>query len=307
MQKELLVTGSSGFFGSALINRALKRGWFVKGTARHSLGILSEQFGVDINYLDLSKDTISIPKANYIVHCATANEIKSLDLFKSIDSTIKGTKKLIEYCLENRFEHFIYISTVGIYGRELNGEINENSPFQANSNYALNHYYAEKICERYASRNFKVTIIRLSNVYGIPSVSTVDRNTLVPICFVVNLLRKGVVELNSSGLQQRDFINQIEASDIVLNSLNNQKSNFDIINASSGKSYSIIEIAKIACQEYSKFSGKVGKITSMPDKNNYENNYSFSSKAYKSKDKNLEYLSINETISELFKIYNALI
>ena len=56
MQKELLVTGSSGFFGSSLIKRALKRGWFVKGTARQSLGTLSEQFGVDVSYLDLSKE-----------------------------------------------------------------------------------------------------------------------------------------------------------------------------------------------------------------------------------------------------------
>ena len=135
--------------------------------------------------------------------------------------------------------------------------------------------------------------------------STVDRNTLVPICFVISLLKKGIVELNSSGLQQRDFVNQYEASDIVLNALIRQKKDFEILNASSGKSYSIIEIAKIACDEYLKFSGKKGKIVCKQNEKNLPYNYTFSSKAYKEKEES--YISINETIAKLFKVYSELI
>ena len=100
----------------------------------------------------------------------------------------------------------VFFSTFQVYGTDLEGEIDENTPARCQNDYGLNHVFGEQYAEMYArEKGITGIVVRTSNVYGRFSTPFVDRWTLVPGCFCKEIKETGKIILKSSGKQTRNI------------------------------------------------------------------------------------------------------
>ena len=246
--ENVLVTGASGFIGSALVHHLREARISVIPTARGRTDILSDRFGLEVLPLDVMGDltlrNAEFDAATTLVHCATPNDIQSKGEDGGLSLAVHGTYRLIEHAVAHGIRRFIYLSTLQVYGTELQGTIDDTTPVQCETAYGLNHYLGEEVCRLAVRRhNIDIVALRPSNVYGVPSVPTVARDTLVPMCFVRDAKASGAVELRSSGNQNRNFVSTGEVAEIIATLITEFPAGYTIVNAVSAYMASIREIA----------------------------------------------------------------
>jgi nucleoside-diphosphate-sugar epimerase len=155
----ILVTGSSGFFGNIIV-RLLKS---------KSIFTLNRNGG-NFQY-DLSK---SIPDFNtdfdIVIHNAgkahsfPKTETEKLSFFQV---NIKGTKNLLQGLETKIPKQFVFISSVSVYGLEYGVNIDEHTLLNAKDPYGLSKIQAERIVIDWCNKNNVVcTILRLPLLVG---------------------------------------------------------------------------------------------------------------------------------------------
>ncbi|MFT4153286.1 NAD-dependent epimerase/dehydratase family protein [Parafilimonas sp.] len=145
----ILVTGAGGFIGSRLVEMA------------------QPEFGVKT--LSLRNKEISTPDLNgadVIIHLAgKAHEMKKINEQAYYDINYTLTKKLADKAVQKHIPHFIYISTLKVYGDETDIILNENSPCQPTDAYGKSKLQAEEYLQS-LQPEIKVAIVRPPLVYG---------------------------------------------------------------------------------------------------------------------------------------------
>ena len=244
--KKILLFGASGFIGSE-INKILTSPKFKLISV---VNINNKKFPkkffknlIKINITNPIKEKIK--NIDTVVHAATPNDIVSKNFKKGINLSLIGTKNILDFCLKNNVKNLIFFSTFQVYGTNLTGNITEKSKINLNNFYSLNHYFGEELC-RLFSKLYKLNIIilRPSNVYGVPLLKTINRDTLVPLCFAKDLKEKKKIKLFSSGRQNRNFISNTAISMVCKKLISNFPKGFNILNLSSNLNLSILTIAK---------------------------------------------------------------
>jgi len=251
----VIVTGASGFIGSQLVKNLVARNRAVTATARRATEALTAELGTQVLPLDVLgdfADTASVFNGtDTLVHCATPNDIQSRDQDGGMALGVTGTFRLIEEAARQGIKRVIYLSTLQVYGTELEGEIDELTPVDCQTAYGLNHFLGEEVCRLAARRHgIDVVSLRPSNVYGVPSVSTVNRSTLVPMCFVRDAKSTGIIELRSSGRQVRNFISTEEVAETIVSILDDFPKGYTVINAVSDWHPRIVDIAQMVVESW---------------------------------------------------------
>ncbi len=232
MKEEVLITGSTGFIGNALINK------FKKNNKKYSI--------FDRNKLSFS-DTKNVQKIvkrkKFIVHLAgktkgsnlevfDANTNPTLNLLESI-STIKGSKPV-----------FVFASSFAVY-KEGRRTLSESSEVCPRNMYGLSKLFSEEMI-KYYSKNYNIpcVILRLSNVYG----SGIDPFTHSVIAtFIYQAKNNLPITINSDGTQTRDFVfvdDVVSAIEKVLNK-KWKEGKTEIINICSSDKISLKDVVKI--------------------------------------------------------------
>ncbi|MBQ9605032.1 MAG: NAD-dependent epimerase/dehydratase family protein [Firmicutes bacterium] len=100
-----------------------------------------------------------------LIHAAGIVHNKKADkkLYQRVNVTL--TKRLAELAKKQGVRHFVFFSTMAVYGMD-EGEINENTAPAPASEYGKSKFEAERILLEMQSEEFKVTIIRPPIVYG---------------------------------------------------------------------------------------------------------------------------------------------
>ncbi len=147
---DILLTGSNGFVGSYFKNNYSKK-YNIK-----EFSFLNDDF----KKLDLSNmDTVIHLSA--LVHQmggATKKEYEKINVTQTLDLAKKAK--------DNGVKHFIFISTVKVYGEESNIAYTENSDCKPQDDYGKSKLKAEQELQKLENNNFKVSIIRTPIVYG---------------------------------------------------------------------------------------------------------------------------------------------
>lgn len=148
--KKLLITGSNGFIGNYFIN---------KYKDKYEIKTFSF-FKNNINSLDCSGVNV-VFHLSALVHQmsgASASEYEKINVIQTIE--------LAKKVKENAAKHFIFMSTVKVYGEETNNKYTENTVCNPEDDYGKSKLKAEQELQKLEDENFKISIIRTPIVYG---------------------------------------------------------------------------------------------------------------------------------------------
>jgi len=272
--KKICILGSSGYIGSFLC-QYLKKDFDIISHSKKKI--------IDLNFCKNIKNFIHGDIVNYktidniiklrpdkIIYTISLNHFDSETcLTNSIRINVLPFLYLIEKIIEKKLNiEIIYFSTMQVYGRDYQVKIiNETYPKNLNNIYALTHSICEDALLSQKQRiNF--SILRLSNAFGMPVFP--NKNVWWPVLNDICKMAKNnrYIELQSDGSPLRDFISLNLIGSFVKKLIKTENKKNEIINLCSGKTLSILEIAKqVATNPFFKESIPLTKKKSLKKKN----------------------------------------
>lgn len=170
-----LVTGATGFIGSHLVEELLSRGFHVRALVRPQWkSFLPYWLKEDVQIVwgditDASCIKNAVRGVDVVFHLAALlgrwqSEYPEAEYYRV---NVTGTKLLIDQCIKEGINHFIYLSTAGVMGRLKTAPADENHQCRPMFPYEKSKYYAElKLKDVITKKRFPATIIRPAHVYG---------------------------------------------------------------------------------------------------------------------------------------------
>lgn len=143
---------------------------------------------------------------------------------------------------KNISPNIVFTSTVTVYGNTKLNIVNESFKLNPQTEYDISKIFFEQLLQKLSiNYNLKVTILRLSNVLGLPTISKQkDRGILNKI--IKKIKNNEIIKIYGSGNYLRDYIYIDDLIDGIIKSIKICKPG--IYNLCSGKSYSLIYILK---------------------------------------------------------------
>ena len=197
----ILVTGSSGYIGKSFINKYRGKYSFQSFSLRTQ----------PIEDIDFSKVDVAL-------HCAALVHQKTEYSYeKYYEINVAYPLSLAKLAKQNGVQQFVFISTIAVYGEELE-RVDETSECHPVSSYGKSKLEAERELYKLNDESFTVSIIRPPMVYGENApgnirslVSLIQKTPLIPLggiknkrsfVYIGNLchLIETLIEKNQSGV-----------------------------------------------------------------------------------------------------------
>ena len=147
---KLLLTGSSGFIGSYFINH------------------FDKKFGiVTFSFLKDNLDTLDLTKVDAIIHLsALVHQMGGASKEEYEKVNVTQTLNLAKKAKESGVKHFVFMSTVKVYGEETTNTYKEDTICKPEDDYGKSKLKAENALLQMEDDAFKVSIVRTPIVYG---------------------------------------------------------------------------------------------------------------------------------------------
>ena len=173
--KKILITGSSGFIGSNLIEFFLNK-YEIFSLSRSIKKKIFNKNVKNVLYKDLN-NFLNNNKIDFIIHTAAVSPNNKIKIENYVNSNIKLTKSLLDKCIIYKVKNFIFLSSLSINGESKKNFIDEKTDIINPSVYGISKLICENlIIENSNKINF--SIIRLPGVIGKNSVRNWLTNTL---------------------------------------------------------------------------------------------------------------------------------
>lgn len=202
--RAILVTGANGYVGGFIVAELERAGWPVLRGGRFA----GADVAIDLDEPEaLERQTFPI-EVRACIHVAAANEIVCRQWpYRAIAWNVLGTRAMLNSCIRQGVQTFIYVSTFHVFGR-LSGLLNEEARPQPHDDYGLSHWQAEQYVEASArAGRISGVVVRPANVFGVPaSWDRFDRWTLAPFDFCRQAVGSGQITLRGSGRQRRNYV-----------------------------------------------------------------------------------------------------
>ena len=255
MSNQVLVTGGAGFIGSHLVEKLAAKGYkvfvvdnFSSGSLKNLSTIKKNIFikKVDIsNYKSLKKVFLN-NKIECIFHLAgKADIVPSIRNPKVyFDTNVKGTFNLLELARIHGVKKIIYTASSTCYGIPKKYPTSEKEIISPMYPYALTKKLGEDLILHYG-KVYKLSAIslRLFNVYG-PRSRTAGTYGAVLGVFLSQRINKYPLTIVGNGKQTRDFTYVSDIVDAIYCVYKKKKKIVDIFNVGSGKTVSVMTLAK---------------------------------------------------------------
>lgn len=174
--KNLLITGSSGFVGSYFINKY-----------KNKYNIKTFRFLKD-NIANLNCEGMDVVfHLSALVHQmggASEQEYEKVNVVQTLQLANKAKK--------NGVGHFVFMSTVKVYGEETISKYTETSPCFPEDEYGKSKLKAEIELQKLEDESFKISIIRTPIVYGYGVKANIK--SLVNLVNKISILPFGKIE-----------------------------------------------------------------------------------------------------------------
>lgn len=225
-QRTVLVIGGAGYIGSALLPKLLERGHRVRVLDRLFYGTEPIKGVIDHPNLEIAKaDFREVGKivecmkgVDAVIHLGAivGDPACALDRDLTIEVNLMATRTIAEVAKGSGVRRFIFASTCSVYGASQDDELlDESSPLNPVSLYAVTKLASEKVLMEMASETFSPTCLRFSTIYGLSGRTRFD--------LVVNLLTAKAImdgEITIQGGDQwRPFLHVDDAALSILHTL----------------------------------------------------------------------------------------
>lgn len=240
--KNILVTGSTGLIGSALIELLLiyadRYDITIYAGSRSKVKFTS-RFEANKNLycleLDVTKPLASDLKFDYIIHAASGASPSafSTDPVGVMKANLLGAANLLDYGISHGIERFLYLSTGEVYGEGCIDKWAEKDsghvdPMSVRSCYPSSKRATETLCVAYARQfNIDTVVARLCHTY-LPMFTKHDNRVYAQ--FIRNVLHGENVILKSKGEQYRSWIYVVDCVAALL---------YILVNGQSGEAYNV--------------------------------------------------------------------
>ncbi|NQU07023.1 MAG: SDR family NAD(P)-dependent oxidoreductase [Candidatus Abyssubacteria bacterium] len=171
---KILVTGGSGYIGSAVVGELLSDGAKVKVLARKADDLRNlEDLDVELAHGDIT-DFHSIKSAlrgcDRVFHLAAIYAIWLPDPKMMHWANVQGTKNVLEACLQKKIKKVVYTSSVAALGAHGSGRPADESArfnlWHTRDNYYISKFKAERVALGYFQRGLPVVIVNPTNPCG---------------------------------------------------------------------------------------------------------------------------------------------
>ena len=245
MEKNVLITGASGFVGSCLVRRLLKENYKIHIITRNITnlwrlnGILKdiEIHNVDLLNSDKVAKLASDINIDQVYHLATyggyhyQNKVEDV-----INTNLIGTFNLFKEFSKKDIEMFINTSSSSEYGEKLE-PMREEMKVEPNNMYGASKAAGTIVCSTYAKINkIPLVTLRLFSPYGYYDAKT----RLIPTVITSCLLGKEIKLSRKDSKRDFIFIDDVVEAYLAASRLVN--SNGEIFNIGSGIQYTNEEI-----------------------------------------------------------------
>jgi len=212
----VLLTGGSGYLGSILTRKLLKKGHNVRVLDNFLFGkeSLKEVNGnkklelVDGDIRDLAIVSKSLKNIEVVIHLASivGTQSSELDPKTSIEINYLSTRNIAELCKLYKIKQFVFASTCSVYGAHPDQLISENSEVNPLDSYGQSKFQSERaILQAYDYP----TILRLGTLFG---ASHRMRFDLAINLFIAQALNKETITV-FGGNQWRPFLHVDDAAE----------------------------------------------------------------------------------------------
>lgn len=223
---KILITGGLGYIAYSLIEKLANTQnqtyeiTIYDNMSRNEFSILNARQlnGVNIHFvkgdlLDNYKLKKEVDKSDVVIHLAamvtTPFEDKFFHHFDQVNHW--GTANLVSAVEESEVKHFIYLSSISVYGNN-DEAVDINSKLNPDSSYAISKHQAEKHVKRLIAK-IPTHIIRSGNVYGYNPAIRIDA---VINRFMYEAHFENKIHINGDGSQFRGFVSVDNLSNLLL-------------------------------------------------------------------------------------------
>ncbi|RFU64589.1 NAD(P)-dependent oxidoreductase [Bacillus sp. V59.32b] len=216
--KTVLVTGAGGYIGSILVPKLLGRGYAVKAVDRYFFGM--DKLSAHENLTVIQADTRRMQpdyfaEVDAVIDLVAISNDPSGELFKDATFATNHVSRVHTATLAKNFgvKRYILPSSCSLYGfQEQDMIVDETSPTNPLSNYAIATEKAEQGVLPLADERFTVTVMRQATVYGY---SPRMRFDLAINGMAYGAWENGVIPLMRDGTQWRPFVHVDDTTDVM--------------------------------------------------------------------------------------------
>lgn len=247
--KNILVTGGAGTVGSNLVKKFSKRGATV--TVIDNLSAYpfnyQDEFGItdtpNANFVKgdvLDKKLVNdlIKKSDIVVHFAALADVGACVRNPTLEfeSNVAATQNILDACLQNNVEKFVFASSAAVYGQGVDRIFKEDQPCFPVSNYALSKYWGEQQTRLYHELyDLPTSSIRFFSVYGAPQIPKKGSHSWAIAIFGCLAKRKKPITVYGDGSQIRDMTHVQDIAESVVLSTEKSATNGKFFNVGTGK------------------------------------------------------------------------
>ena len=167
----MLVTGGTGFTGSALVKRLISKGNEVivldnqKGIMHDDLVELGAKISIG-SIADKELVTACVSGCDVVFHLAAA--FRKVNLPKSVyyDTNVTAMRQLLEICKAEKVRKVVYCSTQGVHGNVDNPPGDETTPIEPEDYYQVTKYQGEEVAAEFIKEGMDITTLRPTAIYG---------------------------------------------------------------------------------------------------------------------------------------------
>jgi len=168
---KVLVTGGTGFTGTALVRRLLSDG--------HSVVVLDYKEGLAASDLKrrgaevilgsvTDRDVVTrvMSGVDLVHHLAAAFRELNVPARHYYEVNVEGTRNVLTAAADAGVQKVVYCSTCGVHGNVDHPPATEDSPIEPADYYQKTKYEAEPLVREWNRRGLRTTILRPAAIYG---------------------------------------------------------------------------------------------------------------------------------------------
>jgi dihydroflavonol-4-reductase len=244
-----LVTGGSGFIGSAVVLKLLRRGEPLRALVRSkaqpgNLAKLDVEL-VEGDLLERASLDRALAGCDRVYHLAAVYANWLPDRSVILRANVDGTRSLLQACLDRKIERVVYTSSVAALGAHGRMPANESAQFnlrETGDAYHISKYEAEQVALEFAAKGLPVVILNPSNPIGPRDVRPTPTGALI-----LSVLKKQLPAYVDGG------INVIDVDDVAAGHLAAME------RGRPGERY-VLGNANLSIRDYFSMIGEIGGV-----------------------------------------------